>query len=89
MVRYFYAWTPLFVIGTVSILSLPWLGLIAVLIAALFPLAALVGLVWGVISLSHMLARAISRGWHGSGTTARAAVTLSPATQQFRKGAVS
>jgi hypothetical protein len=30
MVRYFYAWTPLGIVGTVAVLSLPWLGLIAI-----------------------------------------------------------
>jgi len=91
-VRYFYAWTPLFVIGTISILSLPWLGLIALMVAALIPLAALAGLAWAVISWSSMLVRATSRAWHGrSGATPRTAVTLSPARRQatFREEAAS
>ena len=88
MVRYFYAWTPLFVVGTISILSLPWLGLIAVMIAALIPLAALAALAWAVVSVSHMLGRAISRGWQGrSGVSPRTATALAPSG--LRKEAVS
>src|SRR5262249_49759046 len=40
MVRYFYAWTPLVIVGTVVFLSLPWLGLIALMIVSLAALAA-------------------------------------------------
>jgi hypothetical protein len=46
MVRYFYAWTPLVIVGTVVLLSLPWLGLIALMIASLVALAALAALAW-------------------------------------------
>ena len=41
MVRYFYAWTPLLIVGAVVLLSLPWLGVIALMLVALVPLVAL------------------------------------------------
>jgi hypothetical protein len=41
MVRYFYAWTPLVIVAAVVLLSMPWLGLIALMIVALVALAAL------------------------------------------------
>ena len=41
MVRYFYAFTPLFIIGTLCILALPWLGRIALFVVALVVLPGL------------------------------------------------
>ena len=49
MVRYFYAWTPLVIVGTVVLLSLPWLGLIALVVFALVALAALAALAWAIV----------------------------------------
>jgi hypothetical protein len=89
MVRYFYAWTPLFIIGTVVILSLTWLGLIALMVVALVVLPALAG---AIVFVPYLLARAISRRWQGrSGASPRAAAALSPAMHQpaLRKGHVS
>src|SRR3954453_19493556 len=81
MVRYFYAWTPLFIVGTVVLLSLPWLGLIALLIVALVALAALAALAWAIVWVPRMLSRAISRRWHGrSGASRRTAAVVSSAT---------
>ena len=89
MVRYFYAWTPLFIVGTVFILSLPWLGLIALMIVALVAVPAFAA---AIVFVPYTLGRAISRRWQGRiGVSPRAAAVLSPATSQrtFRTGAVS
>jgi hypothetical protein len=83
MVRYFFAWTPLVIVGTVVLLSLPWLGLIALMVVSLVALAALGALAWAIISVPLMLSRAISHRWHiRSGATPRAAAALSPARRQ-------
>jgi hypothetical protein len=58
MVRYFYVWTPLVIVGTVFFLSLPWLGLIALMIVSLVALAALA---LAIVFVPYMLSRAISR----------------------------
>ena len=63
--RYFYAWTPLVIVGTVVILSLPWLGLIALMFFALVALAALAALAWAIVALPYVLGRAVSRHWNG------------------------
>jgi hypothetical protein len=92
MVRYFYAWSPLVIVGTVVFLSLPWLGLIALLIVSLVALAALAA---AIVLVPYMLARAIGHLWHGlSSASPQTATALSPARRQnampaFRKGAVS
>ena len=65
MVRYFYAWMPLVIVGTVAILSLPWLGLIALMIFAIVAVGALAALAWGIVVVPYTLGRAISRRWHG------------------------
>jgi len=62
MVRYFYAWTPLVVVGTVVILSLPWLGLIAFMIAALVAVAAPVALAWATVAAQEVTAALEVRG---------------------------
>ena len=62
MVRYFYAWTPLLIVGTICILSLPWLGLIALMIVLLVALPAFA---FVLVVVPSMLVRAIARGWHG------------------------
>jgi hypothetical protein len=60
MARYFYALTPLVVVGTVVTLSLPWLGLLALMI---FSLGALAALAWAIVFVPYVLGRAISRRW--------------------------
>lgn len=76
MVSYFYAWTPLVVVGTVVLLSLPWLGLIALMVASLVALAALT---WAIVLVPYTLGQAISRRWHlGGGASPRTAVAPSP-----------
>ena len=86
MVRYFYTWTPLVIVGTVVLLSLPWLGLIALMIVSLVALPALA---IAITSVPYMLGRAIGRRWQGrSSAKPRTAAVLSPATRQptFRSG---
>jgi hypothetical protein len=79
MVRYFYKWTPLVLVGAVVLLSLPWLGLIALMIVSLVALAALA---FAVVFVPYWFIRAISRP--------RTATVLASATRQptFRKGYV-
>ena len=85
MVRYFFAWTPLIIIGTIVLLSAPWLGLFALMVVSL---AALAAFAWAVVFVPYMLGRAISRRWHGqSGASPQPVAALSPAMRQptFRK----
>ena len=65
MVRYFYALTPLVIVGTVFILTLPWLGLAALLVFTLVALAALAALAWAIVVAPYLLVRSIARRWHG------------------------
>jgi hypothetical protein len=68
MVRYLYAWPPLVIVGTVAILALPWLGLIALVILPLLAISAFAALAWAIVFVPYMLGRALSRHWHrGSG----------------------
>jgi hypothetical protein len=87
MVRYFYAWTPLVIVGgTAVVLTIPYLALIALMVVALATLAALA---WAIVWVPVTLRRTISRRWQGrSGASARVAV-LSPAQPIFRKRHVS
>jgi hypothetical protein len=71
MVRYFYSWAPLVIVGTVVLLSLPWLGLIAVMVFALAALAALAALVWAIIAAPLAVGRAVGRRWRERGVVER------------------
>ena len=83
MVRYFYAWTPLVIVGTVVLLSLPWLGLIALMIVSLAAVVALAALAWATVFVPYRLSRAISRSWHSHRrASSRTAAALSPARRQ-------
>jgi hypothetical protein len=83
MVRYFYAWTPLVIVAAVVLLSMPWLGLIALMIAATVALVALAALARALVFVPYMLSRAISRRWHiRSGASPQTAPALSPARRQ-------
>lgn len=64
MLRYFYSWTPLVIVGTVVLLALPWLGGIAVLVVAFAALMPVVALAWGAVWVARMLIRAVSHGRH-------------------------
>jgi hypothetical protein len=65
MVRYLYAFTPLVIVGTVAILALPWLGLIALILVAPVALLALAALAWAVIAAPYFLIRSYARSWPG------------------------
>jgi len=67
MVRYFYTWPPLVIVGAVVLLSLPWLGLIALMVFVLAVLAALAALVWAIVAAPVALGRAIGRRWRERG----------------------
>ena len=84
MVRYFYAGTPLVIVATVVVLSLPWLGVIALMVAALVALAALAALAWTIVAVPYVLGRAVSRRWHDrrDASPRTAAAALSPAKRQ-------
>jgi hypothetical protein len=84
MVRYFYAWTPLVIVGgTVVLLTIPYLALIALMVVSL---VAVTTLAWAIVWVPRMLSRAISRCWHGrSGASRRTAAALSPADSGVRR----
>ena len=81
MVRYFYLWTPYVIVGTIVLLSLPWLGLIALMVVALVALPALA---IAIVAAPYMLVQAIGRRWEARGATAQTADVLSPAPQPAR-----
>jgi hypothetical protein len=68
MVRYFYAWIPVVAVGTLVILSLPWLGLIALIVVMPLVLGALAALAWAIVAVPYRLGLAISHHWHGAHT---------------------
>jgi hypothetical protein len=83
MVRYFYAWTPLVIVAAVVLLSMPWLGLIALMIAATVALGALAALAWALVFVPYMLSRAVIRRWHlRDGASPRTAPAPSLARRQ-------
>ena len=88
MVRYFYAWTPLAIVGTIVLLSLPWLGLIALVIVSLVALAALA---IAIVFAPYLLIRAISRRLQLRMASPQTAAVLSPTARQpaLRKGYVA
>ncbi len=64
MARYFFKVIPLFIVGSICFLALPWLGLIA-----LFVVAALVvpAIAFVVVYLPYKLGRVISHVWQDHG----------------------
>ena len=80
MVRYFYAWTPLVIVTAISVLSMPWLGLIALMVVTLvgLPLLALALLV-----APYLLVRAIVRSARGA-TPPAVALPSREARRQLR-----
>jgi hypothetical protein len=70
MVRYFYAWIPVAALGTLVILSLPWLGLIALIVVMPLVLGALGAFAWAVVAVPYRLVRAIGHRWHDAQTNA-------------------
>lgn len=85
MVRYFYTWTPLVIVGAVVFLALPWLGVIALLVASLAMVAAVAG---AFVVVPYRVGRAVGRRVH-SATHARVQTAsaqvpaLSPARRQI------
>jgi hypothetical protein len=89
MARYFYKWTPFVIVGSIVFLSIPWLGVIALLIVSL---VALPMLAFAVVFVPYTLIRAVRRGWQGQHRPRpRTAATLSPVARQptLRKSYVS
>jgi hypothetical protein len=76
MVRYFYAWTPLVVLGTVVVVSLPWLGLIALAGAAFAALAALAALASAIVAAPLAIGHAIGHRWHRRSAAAQPSSAL-------------
>ena len=64
MVRHFYAWTPLVIAGTVVLLTLPWLGVIALVVFLVVALVALGALAWTIVFAPYLLGRSVYRRWH-------------------------
>jgi hypothetical protein len=74
MLTYFYKCLPLVIVAAVVILSLPWLGLIALMIVALPALAALAALAWEIVAVPYRLGQVVTRHWHDrSGASPRMA----------------
>jgi hypothetical protein len=67
MVSYFYEWAPLAIVGTVVLLSLPWLGLIALIALLIVSLVLLAALASAIAAVPYTLGRAIRRRWQGIG----------------------
>lgn len=61
MVGYFHSWAPLVIVGAVVLLSLPWLGLIALMVFALAVLAASAAFVWALVAAPIAVGRAVGR----------------------------
>jgi uncharacterized membrane protein len=75
MVPYFYKLTPLFTIGAICLLALPWLGLIALMVVVLFGLPAIA---FTIVWMPYRIVRAFSRDWHDhKGAQPQPAATLS------------
>ena len=64
MVRYFYKGTPLVIVAGVVFLSMPWLGLIALMVVAIPALGALAALGWTIATVPYRLGQAVTRHWH-------------------------
>jgi hypothetical protein len=82
LVEYFYAWTPLVVVGTLILLFLPWLGLIALVLAVFVALAALAALAWAFVAAPLAVGHAIDRSWHGRSAAPQPGPALSPAERR-------
>ena len=80
--RYFYSWTPVVIVLTVTLLALPWLGLIALLAFAMAALAALAALVWAIVAVPLAIGRAIGRRWQDRSGAHRPSAALSLAERR-------
>jgi hypothetical protein len=77
MVRYFYSWIPPVIVATVVLLSLPPLGLIALIVFLAVALAALGALALAIVAAPYLLVRSLERRWRGRGVSHRSVTTLS------------
>jgi hypothetical protein len=82
MLRYFYAFTPLVTVGTVVILSLPWLGLVALMTFALVALVALAAVAWAIVVAPYLLIRSIGRRWRARSVVHQPSPALSLAERK-------
>ena len=63
MLSYCYAWTPIVIIGSFSVLAIPWLGLLALLVLVTGALVLVGGLISAIVWVPLTLGRAIRRRW--------------------------
>ena len=71
---YWYALTPVVVVfGGLVFLTIPFLALAVLTIAAL---GALAGLAWAIVAVPYVVGRAISRRWHDHGAGPRTAAAV-------------
>jgi quercetin dioxygenase-like cupin family protein len=84
MVRYFYSWTPLVVVGSVLLLALPWLGLVALVLAAFASVAALAALAWAIVEAPLAAGRAIGHRLHEPGAASQPSPALVLAERKAR-----
>jgi hypothetical protein len=77
MLRYYYALAPLVIVGTVVLLALPWLALIALVVFVLAGFGALAALGWAIVFTPYALGRALGRRRHGRHGTSPGAASAS------------
>jgi hypothetical protein len=82
MVRYFYTLMPPVVVGAVVLLSLPWLGLIALFVLAVAALAALTALAWAIVAAPLAAGRTVGRRWHERGVAHHSSIAPSLTEQR-------
>ena len=88
MFAYFYKLTPVFILGAICVLSLPWLGLIALFVVSVVVLLAVTCL---FVYLPYKLVQAVGHAQSHSTVEPRPVAVLSVATPQpaLRKGHAS
>jgi membrane protein implicated in regulation of membrane protease activity len=79
MLRYYYALAPPVIAGAVILLTLPWLGLIALMIFAVAAVGTLAAVAWALVFVPYRLGLALARRRHIRRDTSpgTAATTLS------------
>jgi len=60
---FFYLWIPTVVVGTVVILALPWLAVVALVAVLVAVLAALGSLVWALVAAFTALVHSTRLNW--------------------------
>ena len=63
MLTYCYAWTPIVLIASFSVLAVPWLGFLALLVLVAGALVLVAGLISAIVWAPVTLGRAIRRRW--------------------------